>query len=376
MVGKLGYFFLVYLSVFNYFIGFILIHADQTSNDLRGLDLHITLNIQRLRRQVTRRRHALGDGHDDIINNKPVAILEPRLDRSAAILSRHLDLLRDPVAHQNLDAGLTEQVQGDVLALVRQGLGRQQLVPGVCERHPDVRLDELELCGHLDADGAAADHEDSVTRARHGLHVRPRLEEVLLAAGGLRHDGPHAAETRGRDEEVVGDEFIRGGLRYCFWVGPADDCGLGESIPLVNDGDININGDFGVLRIVNSCTTSWGLARAEIDQVEGGGDASIGTADDEDLMFSKGQVAKGIKAMIVMVYGTELRQGTKSGDGLVLEGNEQLRTWDHSNKRHAHLGHLGPAPWMRGAWDWVDIMYSNAMPRHRDGDGLLDRPGR
>jgi hypothetical protein len=67
-----------------------------------------------------------------------------------------LDLLGavEAVGHEHVDVGFLQQLQAAVLDLVRQGFRGEELVAGVDEGDGEVWVDEFELGGHLDADGA------------------------------------------------------------------------------------------------------------------------------------------------------------------------------------------------------------------------------
>lgn len=167
---------------------------------------HKPLGILDRVREEARARHALRHRHHHLTSQHRLAVLEPHLRHLAApVLGRRHRRARQPLPQHHLHARLAHQLLGAVLARIRQRLGAQQLRATVHERDARRGPHQLQLGGHLDADGAAAHDDDAVRRGADGLDVRARLVEVLLLGEGLRHDGPGAAQARGYDEVVVGE---------------------------------------------------------------------------------------------------------------------------------------------------------------------------
>ena len=211
------------------------------------LDLDVALLVEGGRRQVRGGGLALGDGHDDLASGDLGAVGELDLDVRGPV--RRLEFLGagEAVLHEDLDAGLEEQLKGLVLAVVLEVLGRQELRSRVDERDLGIGLDELELSGHLDTDGAASHDHDAVAGVGHGVDVVLSLEEVLLPAQGLGHDGPDSPQARSADEVVI----FMDARELCSVVD--DGCGAGGGVDgrhsALDDGDLRPaeGGDVGVL---------------------------------------------------------------------------------------------------------------------------------
>ncbi|KAG6017251.1 hypothetical protein E4U43_001927 [Claviceps pusilla] len=107
------------------------------------------------------------------------------------------------MTQKHLDASFAQQLQRLVLALVRESLRGQEPIPRVDERDVEMWPYHLELGGHLNAHGAAADHNYAMLGVGHGVDVLLYLKQVLLPSQRLWHNRLGTAQSCRRDKVVV-----------------------------------------------------------------------------------------------------------------------------------------------------------------------------
>ena len=131
----------------------------------------------------------------------------------------------DTVRHEHLHAGLMDELQAAVLNLIRERLGREELVSRMDKSDLQIGANKLELSSHLNTNGTcfgslismsdwqnfdnlyskltSSYNSNTMSVGSRGLNVLTSLKEILLPQQRLGHDREDSPQAGGGNEVII-----------------------------------------------------------------------------------------------------------------------------------------------------------------------------
>lgn len=108
------------------------------------------------------------------------------------------------MAEDYVHACFAEKLEGGGFEVFRERFGAEEFVAGLDEGYTQLRIDDFELGGHFNSDGAATNDDYALVGVLYEFDVVAGLLNVFLLSQALWDCWPWSPKSCGCDDIVIG----------------------------------------------------------------------------------------------------------------------------------------------------------------------------